>query len=122
MMDFVHGLPYSYDLESLAYVCRDYLEIMQHWKQVLPIPILDVRYEELIADPRAWVEKVLEFCGLEWEDACLNFHRSSRQVITASYDQVRKPLYKSSVARWKHYERQLEPISRILGLHGDSYY
>lgn len=112
---------YSYNLESLALVCRDYQGLMAHWQQVLSIPILDVRYEDLIADPQTWVAKILDFCGLEWEDACLDFHASERQVLTASYDQIRKPLYKSSIARWKNYHRQLEPVSRILGLHDDSY-
>ena len=121
MIEFGRGLTYSYDLEALANVCHDYQQLMTHWKAVLPIPILDVRYEELIADPQHQVARVLEFCGLGWEDACLNFHQSARQVVTASYDQVRKPLYKSSVARWKHYEQQLEPVIRILGLHGDTY-
>lgn len=121
MIDFLHSTAYAYDLESLAHTCQDYQELMEHWKHGLPTPILDVRYEDLIADPQTWVAKVLDFCGLEWEDACLNFHKTNRQVVTASYDQVRKPLYKTSVARWKHYEQQLEPVSRILGLHGDSY-
>lgn len=121
MIVFLTGNTYAYDLEHLALACKDYQELMAHWKRVLPIPILDVRYEDLIADPRTWVAAVLEFCGLEWEDACLNFHKSERQVVTASYDQARKPLYKTSVAHWKHYERQLEPVNRILGLHDDTY-
>jgi hypothetical protein len=121
MVEFGLGHAYTYDLESLAQVYKTYQELMEHWKAVLPIPILDVRYEALIADPRTWVEKVLEFCGLEWEEACLDFHKSKRQVTTASYDQVRRPLYTSSVARWKNYARHLEPVSRILGLHDDSY-
>jgi hypothetical protein len=119
--DFMVGHYFTYDLETLAIVCKDYQELMEHWKQVLPISILDVRYENLIADPQTLVAKVLDFCGLEWEDACLNFHKSDRQVVTASYDQVRKPLYNTSVGRWKNYERHLEPVSRILGLHDDSY-
>lgn len=121
MIDFLHSTAYAYSLESLALTYKDYLEVMAHWKSVLDLPILDVRYEDLIDDPRTWVAKTLEFCGLEWEDACLNFHQAARQVMTASYDQVRKPLYKSSVARWKHYERQLAPVSELLGLRDDSY-
>jgi tetratricopeptide (TPR) repeat protein len=121
MLEFARGLTFTYDLESLAKVCRDYQELMRHWKAVLPVPILDVRYEELIADPEVMVRKVLDFCGLQWEDACMNFHKSKRHVVTASYDQVRQPIYKGSVARWKNYEKQLEPVSRILGLSGDSY-
>ncbi len=118
--EFAAGQTHSYSLESMALVYKAYQELMEHWKAVLPIPILDVRYEELIADPRTQVEKILDFCGLEWEDACLNFHQSKRLATTASYDQVRRPLYKSSVARWKNYERHLEPVSRILGLKDDS--
>jgi len=121
MIEFGTGQTHSYNLESLAQVCQDYQDLMQHWKSVLPLPILDVRYEDVVADPHTAVSRILEFCGLEWEDACLNFHKSKRHVATASYDQVRKPLYSSSVARWKHYEEQLEPISRILGLHDDTY-
>jgi LPS sulfotransferase NodH len=119
-MDFASGQTHTYSLESMALVYKAYQELMEHWKAVLPIPILDVRYEELIADPRTQVEKILDFCGLEWEDACLNFHKSKRLAVTASYDQVRQPLYKSSVARWKNYARHLEPVSRILGLKDDS--
>jgi hypothetical protein len=119
-IDFGTGLNFAYDLESLGLAYKAYQELMEHWKTVLPIPILDVRYEELVADPRTWVKTILDFCGLEWEDACLDFHKSKRQAVTASYDQVRKPLYKSSVARWKPYARHLEPVSRILGLKDDS--
>ncbi len=117
--EFAVGHVHTYNLESLAQTYKDYQELMEHWNMVLPIPILNVRYEELVADPRVWIERILDFCGLEWEDACLNFHQSKRQVATASYDQVRRPLYKSSVARWKHYARHLEPVSRILGLKDD---
>lgn len=121
LLEFGRGLTYSYDLESFAHAYEDYRQLMEHWNAVLSLPILNVRYEELIADPQTWVARILDFCGLEWEDACLDFHKSKRQVITASYDQVRKPLYTSSVARWKHYERHLEPVSRILGLQDDTY-
>jgi hypothetical protein len=120
-IDFGAGLGFTYDLETLAYTYKAYQELMEHWKQVLPIPILDVRYEEITADPHAQIKRILDFCGLEWEESCLNFHQSKRQVITASYDQVRQPLHKKSVARWKSYARHLEPVIRILGLHNDSY-
>ena len=119
--DFNIGHYYSSDLGSLARHYRTYRDLMEHWKAVLPILILEVRYEDLVDNPREWTEKILDFCGLDWEEACLDFHKSRRRVATASYDQVRNPLYKSSIARWKNYERHLEPVSRILGLHGDSY-
>ena len=121
MLDFATGHYYSYNLETLAGAIKIYQDIMAYWHEVLPISILDVRYEDLIADPRSQVAKILDFCGLEWEEACLAFHASKRQVVTASYDQVRQPLYTKSVARWKNYEKYLEPVNRILGLHGDSY-
>jgi tetratricopeptide (TPR) repeat protein len=121
MTDFGAGHEHAYNLESLARVCKLYQELMEHWKQVLSIPILDVRYEVLTADPRIQVERILDFCGLEWEESCLNFHQSTRQVVTASYDQVRQPLHNRSVARWKNYARHLEPINRILDLREDTY-
>ena len=121
MIDFSRGINYAYDLESLAQVYLEYLGLMDHWKTVLSLPILDVRYEDLVVDLRTCVETVLDFCGLEWEDACLDFHKSKRLVATASYDQVRKPLYTSSIARWKHYQQYLEPVNRILDLDDDTY-
>ena len=121
MIDYGAGHNYSYDIESLALTCKSYQELMEHWKQVLTVPIMDVRYEELVRDPRAYVERILTFCGLEWEDACLNFHNSARQVATASYDQVRRPMYAGSIARWKNYAQHLEPVARILDLDGDDY-
>lgn len=114
--EFAAGHTNTYDIESMALTYKAYQELMDHWKQVLPIPILDVCYENLVEDPRYWVEQILTFCGLEWENACLDFHKSKRHVKTASYDQVRRPLYKSSKARWKNYARHLEPVSRILNL------
>lgn len=121
MTDFSDGHQHAYHLESLARTCLAYRDLMEHWKRALSLPILDVRYEELTAEPRAQVAGILEFCGLEWEESCLLFHQSKRQVITASYDQVRQPLHRQSVARWKNYARHLEPVSRLLGLAGDSY-
>lgn len=121
LTDFGAGHDHAYNLESLARTCQAYQELMDHWKQVLPIPILDVRYEEITADPGGQVKRILDFCGIEWEESCLNFHQSKRQVMTASYDQVRQPLHQKSVARWKNYARHLEPVSRILGLRDDFY-
>lgn len=121
MTDFGAGHQHSYNLESLARTCKIFQELMEHWRRVLSLPILDVRYEEVTADPRAQVGKILDFCGLEWEEACLSFHQSKRQVMTASYDQVRETLHTRSVARWKNYAQHLGPAIRILGLHDDTY-
>lgn len=98
---------YSSDLDALAAYYRLYDQIMAHWHAVLPMPILDFSYEELVMDQAGMSRKLVEFCGLEWEEACLAFHKHQRKTTTASYEQVNQPLYKQSVARWKHYEAWL---------------
>ncbi|MHB8347793.1 MAG: sulfotransferase, partial [Acidiferrobacterales bacterium] len=85
------------------------------WRSTLSIGILDIRYETLVAAPEPEVRRLLEFCGLSWEPRCLEFHRSGRYINTASYDQVRQPLYHSSIGRWKHYEAQLREMIEALG-------
>ena len=105
--DFSRTHAYSYDLAHLGAYYNDYLRMMAHWRTVLKIPIMDISYEDLIADQEAVSRKLVEFCDLEWDDSWLNFHETERFVATASYDQVRRPLYKKSVARWKHYEKHI---------------
>ncbi|HHH43523.1 MAG TPA: sulfotransferase family protein, partial [Gammaproteobacteria bacterium] len=113
--DFSRTHAYSYDLARLADYYRDYRRLMAHWKEVLQIPVLEVRYEELIENQETVSRAMVDFCGLEWDDSCLRFHETERFVATASYDQVRRPLYKKSVARWKHYEEHLGPLIEALG-------
>ena len=113
--DFSRAHAYSYDLTSLGNFYNDYRRLMAHWQQVLSIPVLDVSYEKLIEDQEAVSRGMVEFCGLDWDDSCLNFHENRRFVATASYDQVRRPMYRKSVARWKHYEDHLEPLIKTLG-------
>ncbi len=106
-----HGYhPYIYNLKHLGQVYNEYLRIMEHWKKVLSIPILDVKYEELVGNQEAISRKMIEFCDLEWEESCLNFHKNKRLTLTASYEQVRKPMYKKSVQRWKNYEPYIEEL------------
>lgn len=112
--DFSTSHAYSYDLAQLAEFYKDYQRLMTHWTETLQIPILEVRYEELIEHQEAVSRKMVEFCDLDWDESCLNFHENRRFVATASYDQVRRPLYSKSVARWKHYEKHLGPL--IAGL------
>ena len=83
---------------------------MDHWRAVLPVPIHEVDYEETVADLEGVARRLLAACGLEWDPACLEFHRTSRPVRTASVTQVRQPVYKHSVARWKNYERELADL------------
>ncbi len=86
---------------------------MRHWKEVLKTPILDVRYEDIVADKRAQAERLIDFVGLDWDDACLDSHKSNRTVVTLSVDQVRKPMYTSSMGRWQRFERHLGPIADL---------
>ena len=112
--DFSRTHAYSYDLAHLGAYYNDYRRMMAHWRTVLRIPVMDVSYEDLVADQEAISRELIEFCGLEWDDSCLNFHETKRFVATASYDQVRRPLYRKSVARWKHYEQNLDPLIKAL--------
>ena len=112
--DFTQNHPYCYDLYNLGAYHKQYQRLMQHWREVLKLPMLEVQYEELVANQEAVTRRMVEFCGLEWDECCLQFHKAKRYVATASYDQVRQPLYNRSAGRWKHYERYLEPLRKGL--------
>jgi len=114
--DFSGHLNYAYNLEHLGLYYRQYRKLMEHWKRVLNIPVLDIQYENMVADTEQNIRSILEFCGLPWEDACLDFHKSARVVKTASYDQVRRPVYKGSVGRWKNYSKNIAPLKKALGM------
>ena len=86
---------------------QQYRRLMDHWGKVLPVPIHEVDYEETVADPEGVARRLIAACGLEWEPQCLEFHRTQRPIRTASVTQVRQPIYKQSVARWKHYQDAL---------------
>lgn len=105
--------PWTSRLEHIACYSRGCTRLMEHWRQVLPLPVLPVRYEALIDQPEQHIRALLDFLELPWEPACLEFHRTRRLVNTASYAQVRKPIYRSSVGRWKHYEKHLGPLATL---------
>jgi hypothetical protein len=88
---------------------------MAHWMDVLEIPVLDVRYEDVVDDLEGSAREMLGFCELGWSETCLDFHASNRFVKTLSYDQVRRPIYRSSIDRWKHYRQFLDPLVDALG-------
>lgn len=114
---FSGGHPYATDLSNIGWHYRKYRELMAHWEGTLKIRMLSVHYEELVADPEPVARRMIEFCGLQWDDRCLRFHESDRTVATASYDQVREPVHGRAVGRWKHYEQYLEPlIQELTGL------
>lgn len=109
---------FSYDPNNFIHYYNSYNEIMDYWREVLNIEILDVSYEDLVENQEEVSRRIIDFCGLEWNDASLDFHKQQRTVTTASTDQVRQPMYKGSMARWKHYEpwlseyfQQLVPCS-----------
>jgi tetratricopeptide (TPR) repeat protein len=107
---------HSYDLREMGLFYVDYARLMEHWRQVLPEgAFLDVRYEELVAEPEENTRAILEYCGLDWDDACLTPHKTKRTVKTASVTQVREPVYTTSVERWRRYEQHLGPLFEALG-------
>lgn len=107
--------PYAYDLGDLAVFYEQYDRFMQHWRKVIPpTTMLEVQYEDLVADQEGGSRRMIEFCGLEWDAHCLAFQDNQRVVRTASSWQVRQPLYRTSVARWQKYEPYLGPLARLL--------
>ncbi|MDE9449082.1 sulfotransferase [Aliiroseovarius sp. Z3] len=117
---FVTGLHlYSYNQSDLVETYRLFTEYLALWRDMAPERIYELQYEALVANPEEEVRKLLEFCELEWEDACLNFHKTDRDVKTLSLAQVRQPLYNSSIGKWRRYEQQLsEMINGLKGLDG----
>ena len=113
---FEHKHEYSYVLSELGQYYSDYSKLMSHWRTVLPAgALLDVQYEDIVADPETLARRMLDYCGLDWNDACIQFHRNKRPVHTLSMYQVRQPIYKSSVERWRSYEKFLGPLLDSLG-------
>lgn len=104
------GLSWSFDLEDLAHQYKSYRRLMEHWREVLPINVLEINYEETVADQEGQSRKLIDFVGLDWDDACLDFHKTQRAVVTASHSQVRRPMYNTSVGRWKRYGDGLAPL------------
>lgn len=112
--DFLSQLSFTYRLDDLGFYYRHYARLMEHWKKVVPVPMLTVKYENLIEDTEPQVRRMLDFLELEWDENCLQFHKSKRHVITASRDQVKQPIYKKSKQRWKNYEKYLGPLKEEL--------
>jgi tetratricopeptide (TPR) repeat protein len=106
---------FSSDLEDLGRFYRDYERLMAHWRAVLPLPLMEVGYEDLVENQEAVSRRMVAFCGLGWDDRCLAYHQNPRPVHTASQVQVRQPVYKSSVGRWRQYATHLQPLFLALG-------
>lgn len=108
------GHQYGYDLVELGQYQNKYRELMAHWDEIFPGDIFECRYENMVADLEGQTRKVLDFCGLDWDPNTLNFHKAERAIRTASVTQVRQPIYKDSVEKWRKYETQLQPLIRVL--------
>lgn len=112
--------PQTYDLGELGRFYRAYEELMGHWRKVLPAGLmLEVQYEDVVADLEREARRIVAFCGLDWDDACLAFHKTPRLVWTASVNQVRQPIYHSSIGRWRPYKDGLGPLLAELGASGN---
>lgn len=112
---FAEGQTFSYDLDDLGRYYRCYLSLMDHWDAVLPGKVLHLQYEDLVREPEPHIRRLLDFCRLPFEPACLDFHRTRRSVRTASAEQVRQPIYTSGVGYWRHFEQELRPLRAALG-------
>jgi tetratricopeptide (TPR) repeat protein len=117
MTNFRH-IPWANDPDHIASRFEQYRRFMEHWQRVLPVPVLDVDYEETVADLEGVARRLVAWCGLDWEPACLAFHEGKQPVRTASVAQVRQPIYSRSVARWKHYQPTLGPLFAKLACPG----
>lgn len=114
MTDFDTGNAFSLNLSHLASYCRDYQWLMKHWRSASSLRMLEVRYEDVVGDLPGQTRRMLDFLELPWDDRCIAFHENKRAVATASRDQVRKPIYTSSIGRWKRYERDIPELLTLV--------
>jgi hypothetical protein len=112
---YARGQEFCYGIEEIARYYRTYLELMRHWDRVLPGRVLRVSYEDLVEDLGARVRQILAHCGLEFDPACLAFHRSRRAINTPSSEQVRQPFFREGLSQWRHYDPWLDPLRETLG-------
>ena len=105
---------YANRLENLGHYYNQYLRVMNHWKSILGDSILEIKYEEMINNQEGKSRELIDFAGLEWDERVMKYYESRRSVVTASYDQVRQKIYTSSKARWKNYEKHIEPLVKAL--------
>jgi hypothetical protein len=111
---FASGQPFSYDLTELGEYYLQYQRLLDHWHKAMPGGIIDVHYENVVADLESEVRRLLDFCGLPFERSCLDFHATDRAIKTASSEQVRRPIYATSVNLWRHYEEHLGELIEVL--------
>ena len=120
---FKDDMRFTYSQNAIGNYYKNYQKLMEHWKKVLPKNfIFHLKYEDMIKDTENQAKKLTEFLGLEWDPNCLNFYNNKRNVKTASMMQVRKPIYKSSISRWKNFSINLSPLIGITKDLRDQYY
>jgi tetratricopeptide (TPR) repeat protein len=112
---FANGQEFTYSIPDIARYYRTYLDLMAHWDEVLPGRVLRVEHESVVDDLEGNVRRILDFCGLEFEPACVEFYKTERGIRTASSEQVRQPIFREGLDQWKHYEPWLEPLKDALG-------
>lgn len=112
------NLPWSNNWEHIARRFADYQRMMEHWRNIKPMPWIEVDYESFVSDIQAGARRLIDFLGLEWDPACLEFHRARRTVRTASLVQVRQPAHTRSIGRWRHYRTELAPLLELLERYG----
>jgi tetratricopeptide (TPR) repeat protein len=111
---FAKGQPFTFDLMEIGQYYLEYERLMDHWHAVVPGRVLTVQYEEVVADLEGQVRRLLDYCGLPWEDACLRFHETDRPIRTPSAEQVRQPIYDRSIGFWRHYRDELGELIEVL--------
>jgi len=115
---FASGQEFTYGLGDIARYYRTYIALMRHWDDVLPGKVLRVQHEEVVDDLEGNVRRLLEFCGLDFEPACLEFHKTERSVRTASSEQVRQPIFKEGLDQWRNFEPWLGTLKEALDQSG----
>ena len=118
---FAQGQEFAYSIEDIARYYRTYLDLMEHWDAALPGRVLRVRHEDVVADLESSVRRILDYCGLPFEPACLEYYKTERSVRTASSEQVRRPIFREGLDQWRHFQPWLDPLAEALGDAADRY-
>ena len=111
---YAQGKNFSYELFELGEYYLQYLRLMRHWDEQCPGKVLRVQYEDLVENTEQEITRILSFCGLPWEEACLNFHQTQRAITSASSEQVRQPIYTTAIGFWKNYEPDIGELIEVL--------
>lgn len=109
---FAEGQEFTYDLQDIGRYYQSYVRLMEHWDSVLPDFVLRVQHEDVIDDLESQVKRLLEFCHLPFEQSCVDFHQTKRNIKTPSSEQVRQPIYRSGMQQWKNFETQLSELTK----------